>query len=185
MYYGSQNAITIFSFADTPCNDSRTLLPGAKGILMSPNFPKVYPGNSQCYMYLKAPSSGYHIQLHFDEHFHLEWTPGCASDYVQVDSNPSGSQHSPATLQTFCGTIVPRPIVSRGDSILVIFASDFKNSFTGFKLTYSVKAEGKWYMHWAMNTATSNKQVASTAQGIDDSLHHKIRMRKVPNLKKA
>jgi len=127
----------------THCNHSHSLHPGDTGIVSSPHFPRMYPGNIYCTTTITVIKPRHHIQIAFEARFHVEWSAGCQDDYLQIDTNPGGTndKHTPASLTTYCGTIVPHPLVSRGNSLEITFKSDFKNAFIGFEITYTVKKE--------------------------------------------
>nr|XP_057936451.1 mannan-binding lectin serine protease 1 [Doryrhamphus excisus] len=108
------------------------------GSFHSPNFPAPYPSETQRRWNISV-SDGFRVRLYFS-HFDLEPSYLCEYDYVKVEAEGE-------MLALFCGRedtdteAVPgqKVITSPGNTISIIFSSDFSNeeNFSGFSAHYS------------------------------------------------
>ncbi|XP_042594255.1 platelet-derived growth factor C isoform X1 [Cyprinus carpio] len=107
------------------------------GIIQSPDFPNTYPRNTVIVWRLVAVTESSRIQLTFDPRFGLEDAEDgiCKYDYVEVEEPVGG-----VVLGRWCGSeMVPGPQVSKGNQILIRFASDeYFPSDPGFCIHYSL-----------------------------------------------
>uniref|UniRef100_A0A8C1HA25 Platelet-derived growth factor C n=1 Tax=Cyprinus carpio carpio TaxID=630221 RepID=A0A8C1HA25_CYPCA len=107
------------------------------GIIQSPDFPNTYPRNTVIVWRLVAVTESSKIQLTFDPRFGLEDAEDgiCKYDYVEVEEPVGG-----VVLGRWCGSeMVPGPQVSKGNQILIRFASDeYFPSDPGFCIHYSL-----------------------------------------------
>ncbi|XP_068098520.1 CUB domain-containing protein 2 [Hyperolius riggenbachi] len=102
------------------------------GHLHSPNFPKVYPANTEC-SWLIVVSEGFTVQLTFDE-FSLEYHDTCEYDYIKIYNGASRDEGN--LLGTFCGSQMPPNLTSSWHVLSIIFHSDKHVGSTGFIATY-------------------------------------------------
>mgnify|MGYP000018708000 CR=1 FL=1 len=110
-----------------------------EGTFESPNYPDVYPHNSDC-EWLIETSSGTTVNLYF-EAFYLEGSGNsCFYDYVRVYDGPN--QNS-ALLGTFCGQYVPEPVRGSSNAMFVRFQSDASIAYGGFKATFNTDSCGE------------------------------------------
>ncbi|XP_054719135.1 neuropilin and tolloid-like protein 2 [Uloborus diversus] len=98
----------------------------------SPGFPNNYPNNTKCELQLKAPH-GHVIQLDFRETFHLEESPTCEYDWLEIRNGPHG--YSPL-IDRFCGHEFPPLLVSKDRFLWLKFSSDDSIEYEGFKAIY-------------------------------------------------
>ncbi|GFS79167.1 neuropilin and tolloid-like protein 2 [Nephila pilipes] len=98
----------------------------------SPNFPNNYPNNTKCVLQLKAPH-GHVIQLDFRETFHLEESPTCEYDWLEIRNGPYG--YSPL-IKKFCGHEFPPMLTSKDQFLWLKFSSDDSIEYEGFKAIF-------------------------------------------------
>ena len=114
----------------------------ANTVILSPNYPNIYPSGLDCRLNI-AFERNKQIQLEFKifEVFtddqdneavnqnadHSNGTNRCAhSDYIEViDNNGNGTSER---VFRFCGSIIPRPIVSQGHSMELRFQTNSNRS---------------------------------------------------------
>ncbi|XP_005513277.2 LOW QUALITY PROTEIN: mannan-binding lectin serine protease 1 [Columba livia] len=108
------------------------------GEIQSPNFPDLYPSDSEVTWNISVPD-GFKIKLYF-MHFDLESSYLCEYDYVKIEAEDQ-------ELATFCGRETTdteqapgqQVILSPGPYMGLTFRSDFSNEerFTGFDAHYT------------------------------------------------
>jgi len=101
------------------------------GEIQTPNYPAKYPKNVEETWNLEV-EAGHRIKLTF-EAFNLESHSLCAYDYVQISF---GSEE-----QKYCGSDVPSPIISSGNTMDITFHSDRSVRRTGFKASWEAVTE--------------------------------------------
>lgn len=106
------------------------LIDGPNGTITSPSFPETYPPNKNCIWEIVAPSQ-YRITLNFT-HFDLEgnkaYRQECEYDSLEITSSLGADINKKHGL--FCGSTIPQPIVSEGNTMRIAFTSDEKQVFT-------------------------------------------------------
>ncbi|XP_077998260.1 mannan-binding lectin serine protease 1-like [Glandiceps talaboti] len=113
-------------------------LTGISGVIQTPDYPKLYPKNSECDWTIDV-EKGYVINLEFED-FDVEIHPDepCPYDYVKI---LSGNE----ILGPFCGENgvdnLPATITSPSHVMKIIFHSDDSGDLRGFKARYSVTAQ--------------------------------------------
>ncbi|XP_068115890.1 embryonic protein UVS.2-like [Hyperolius riggenbachi] len=122
------------------CDLCRKLSTSYNGTVSSENYPSPYPNNASCLYMIRTP--GRRIYLSF-EAFSLQNTIDCTSDYLRVYDG--SSKCSPVLLNKTCGTTLPLPILSSGNTMLLEFVSDPEVSGTGFKASYTTVTCGGVY----------------------------------------
>ncbi|XP_012939622.1 uncharacterized protein LOC101845248 [Aplysia californica] len=103
----------------------------------SPNYPGEYLNNTDCILYLEAPS-GFRIHLDFREKFILEQSEDCKYDYLEVRDGPFA--YSPP-IGRYCGAKFPPLIRSKGRYLWMRFKTDDLLQYGGFKAIYSYHKE--------------------------------------------
>merc|ERR1712241_1322611 len=101
------------------------------GEIQTPNYPAKYPKNVEETWNLEV-EAGHRIKLTF-ETFNLESHSLCAYDFVQISF---GSEE-----QKYCGSDVPSPIISSGNTMDITFHSDRSVRRTGFKASWEAVTE--------------------------------------------
>ncbi|KAL3876182.1 hypothetical protein ACJMK2_034053 [Sinanodonta woodiana] len=104
----------------------------ANGTLQSPSFPELYPPNKNCVWQIVAPKQ-HRITLNFT-HFDLEGNnQDCEYDSVRITS---GTSPDTAVNGVFCGSTLPMPITSEGNTLRIEFNSDNSVQKTGFSAMF-------------------------------------------------
>ncbi|XP_071787824.1 cubilin-like isoform X2 [Asterias amurensis] len=109
------------------------------GDFHSPNYPNVYPHNTDC-TWLITVADEHRVQLKFLD-FDLEGA-SCVYDYVKLFDGPSLDY---PLLLTHCGTGLPVPAVvySSGNQMFIRMLSDSSVAYTGFHATYETACGGR------------------------------------------
>lgn len=102
------------------------------GEISSPNWPDFYQSRKDCVWYFRT-TQGHRIKLAFVE-FEIEPHPECNYDHIEIFDGDSSSARS---LGRFCGSKTPRPIISSGDTMFMLFYSDASVQRKGFLAQYS------------------------------------------------
>eukprot|EP00794_Sanderia_malayensis_P005497 gene5497-6182_t len=118
-------------FASQGCS---TNVHGQRGIIQSPNYPNKYPADTLCTWKVSTPFKIGNIQLRFLK-FHIQgYAPHCKKDYLLIkDANQ-------VTVGRFCGANVPNELLIKGNSLTIIFKSNKRKNYPGFKISWSAKS---------------------------------------------
>ncbi|XP_030061493.1 CUB domain-containing protein 2 [Microcaecilia unicolor] len=108
------------------------VLSAPSGNFSSPNFPGLYPYNTDC-TWLLVVAEGSSVLLTF-HHFDLEYHDVCDYDYVKIYNGVSEDKGN--LLGKFCGTDLPPQFTSSWHVMVIIFHSDKHVSSKGFSATY-------------------------------------------------
>ncbi|CBY40558.1 unnamed protein product, partial [Oikopleura dioica] len=107
------------------------LIHSESGSIQSPNYPNMYPANSNCFWTIFTNPSD-HIKFTFTT-FDLEGSqPSCNWDYVTFHSGES--LDAPMIGGRLCGSATPEPVESAQDKMFIRFRTDSsvnKNGFAG------------------------------------------------------
>ncbi|KAL5017782.1 hypothetical protein ScPMuIL_003504 [Solemya velum] len=104
----------------------------ANGTIQSPSFPDLYPPNKNCVWQIVAPEQ-YRITLNMT-HFDLEGNnQDCEYDSVRVSS---GMGEDSVVHGVFCGSSLPMPTTSEGNTLRIEFNSDNSVQKTGFSTLF-------------------------------------------------
>eukprot|EP00795_Rhopilema_esculentum_P014104 gene14104-5092_t len=127
----STNSYTGFSAAfEAVCGGIITDTNGV--ISAAPKTSGGYHHNEICTWLIRFPV-GQRVSIQFTS-FRLEYTAGCLYDYLEVrDGDSIGSP----IVGRFCGSIVPPPFISTGNTLNVTFVTDYSISFDGFSMRYT------------------------------------------------
>lgn len=127
-----------------PSTDSRSFFPLATGVkcggvlsapsgnFSSPNFPSLYPYNTEC-SWLIVVAEGSSVLLTFHA-FDLEYHDTCGFDFLEIYNGASGDQGN--LLGRFCGRVPPPPFTSSWHVMSVVFHSDKHVASRGFSAAY-------------------------------------------------
>ncbi|XP_049855573.1 suppressor of lurcher protein 1-like [Schistocerca gregaria] len=117
-----------------PCAFSFNGSEAARGYVTSPNFPGLYPRDTECHFFFHG-RPGQRIALRF-VHFDVEGVQPCealsASDYVEM-SNYRGRD---SRFSRYCGQLEPFDVLSDGKYFRLTFKSNGRLDATGFNVTY-------------------------------------------------
>uniref|UniRef100_A0A3B3SH64 Procollagen C-endopeptidase enhancer b n=1 Tax=Paramormyrops kingsleyae TaxID=1676925 RepID=A0A3B3SH64_9TELE len=105
-----------------------------QGTVKTPNWPEVdYPAGISCSWHISVEPNML-IEVKFDK-FDLEADSYCRYDYVAFFNG--GETDDSRRIGKFCGTEVPKTIVTSGNNLLVQFVSDLSVTSDGFMASYS------------------------------------------------
>ncbi|XP_039305004.1 cubilin isoform X2 [Solenopsis invicta] len=133
-------------------------LQGRNREIASPGYPKQYPNNGECAWEIIA-SNGYHIGLTFVDRFHLETSPNCEKDYVQVfdwiteEGNSNNEEWK--SIGKVCGRNTPTPFNSTSNRMKVIFHSNEAVQSDGFRAVWGENCGGIFQATEKVNTIFS------------------------------
>ncbi|XP_035278810.1 CUB domain-containing protein 2 [Anguilla anguilla] len=108
------------------------ILSAPNGNVSSPNFPGLYPYNTEC-SWLIVVAEGSSVLLTF-HHFELEYHADCAYDYIKIYNGISEDEGN--LLGKFCGDICPPQFTSSWNVMSIIFRSDRHVAHRGFLVGY-------------------------------------------------
>ena len=99
-------------------------------IVTSPNYPNEYQNNKDCGTKIRFPP-GERVVLEVQD-FNVEHHSACVWDYVEVKDgdNANSSRIEPK----LCGSAIPRPILSSGNTLSIRFKTDDEMTHSGFKM---------------------------------------------------
>lgn len=130
-YGAGMNDHTVHYCYYSSCNYTLT---SSSGSFQSPNYPNSYPAGQYCSWRMKVPE-GLQVVLRFPE-FTLQ--KGINTDNVQLFD---GKNETSPSLGVYSGDKLPAPFGVRSSSneMFVIFKTDNKINFPGFKASYSAQ----------------------------------------------
>ena len=101
------------------------------------NFPNNYPNYANCHYLIINSNPATRIILDF-LHFDLEWRTSCDYDSVNIYDGNSTKATQIGRTYGFCGKRAPPTltIASTGNSLLIVFVSNRRNTKIGFNATY-------------------------------------------------
>ncbi|XP_052071922.1 tolloid-like protein 2 isoform X1 [Mytilus californianus] len=102
------------------------------GEISSPNWPDFYQSRKDCVWYFRT-TQGHRIKLEFNQ-FEIEPHPECNYDHIEIFDGDSSNARS---LGKYCGSKTPRPILSSGNTMFMLFYSDASVQRKGFLAQYS------------------------------------------------
>ena len=103
----------------------------SSGSITSPGFPLPYPNDVLCTWMIVAPR-GHKVSIEFTN-FKLEQDTDCSKDYLLIRD---GSSTTSTAIGRYCGTSLPRKVLSSGNSIWLQLKADCKIPNNGFKMTW-------------------------------------------------
>ena len=142
----------------TGCSSNRLAIRTAEThftlVLSSPNYPQHYDSNMDCLWRIQTdPSSGpdYIIKVTFQD-FELE-DYFCKYDNLKFYDGPLPQEST--LLGSYCGTLHPDVIYSRGKYLYVKFHSDSTKTYKGFRLHYTAVKKGRDMKYCTCNTSNT------------------------------
>ncbi|XP_050497170.1 cubilin-like [Diabrotica virgifera virgifera] len=107
------------------------------GVIRSPKYPEPYPTNRECTWTINIPP-GQQILLNITD-FNIEYYSSCRYDWLEIRNG--GTSASPL-IGKFCGTTIPKQIVSHANKLYLFFKSDLSRVGHGFRISWSSTATG-------------------------------------------
>ncbi|CAG9859663.1 unnamed protein product [Phyllotreta striolata] len=132
---GPENPVTLNLFPEEPVLEAcKPFVNVTNNQFFSPGYPaETYTNNTDCVVVLQAPP-GHLIKLDFRDWFHIEYSPNCKNDYLEVRDGAHGFNvqlHKP-----FCGKTFPPMMTSSDRYLWIHFKSDENIEFAGFKAVF-------------------------------------------------
>ncbi|XP_028390679.1 cubilin-like isoform X2 [Dendronephthya gigantea] len=118
----------VFNYTEE-CGENHLYAPGT---LKSPFYPNLYPNNVDCNWTISSGNER-HVLLQFS-FFSLEFDSTCLADYLEVYD---GDSLNSTSLGRYCGSQVPRNLVSSGSKFLIVFHTDHSFREKGFVFSYT------------------------------------------------
>ncbi|XP_028419161.1 cubilin-like [Dendronephthya gigantea] len=113
---------------DYSCGNTYLHTPGR---LTSPRYPYVYPKNTNC-SWVISSANAKNVWLQFLL-FWIEDSSRCQHDYLDIYD---GNSVYAKKLGRFCGKHIPKPLVSSGSMIFIVFYTDYSIQKQGFVLNH-------------------------------------------------
>ena len=110
------------------------------GVLMSPNYPDVYPNSVEC-LWKITVGFGMSIELNVLE-YDMESAQECYFDSLTVYGGPD--ETSPQLSQFCQRRTTNQTVTSTGNNMFVKFKTDGSVRGKGFKATFKTLPQGKW-----------------------------------------
>ncbi|KAK2582771.1 hypothetical protein KPH14_005036 [Odynerus spinipes] len=107
------------------------------GVIRSPNYPQSYPNSKECVWVIEAPNRQ-KVTLKINS-FELEQHSSCIFDYLEIRN---GGYDTSPLIGKYCGTDIPKQIVSQTNQLYVKFVSDSSRSKAGFSIDWDSTTEG-------------------------------------------
>ncbi|XP_066440814.1 cubilin [Eleutherodactylus coqui] len=104
------------------------------GVISSPLYPAKYPNNQNCSWILKAQDPFNHITISFTDFQTERGSQNCTADYVEI---LGGDNSGAPSLGRLCGTVIPPPVTSLGNALVLRFVSNNDVNMKGFHASYS------------------------------------------------
>ncbi|XP_069334075.1 CUB domain-containing protein 2 [Eulemur rufifrons] len=108
------------------------VLSAPSGNFSSPNFPRLYPYNTEC-NWLIVVAEGSSVLLTFHD-FDLEYHDTCDFDFLEIYNGAAADKGN--LLGRFCGQVPPPPFTSSWHVMSVVFHSDKHVASRGFSAGY-------------------------------------------------
>lgn len=113
-------------------SDGYVTLTDTRGDFASFGYPLLYPNNVKCSWSIEVPPE-YIIQLTFHS-FHLQQSQDCEVDFVEIKQGNDAFWSS--RIGKFCGSSLPRVILSNYSKVFVDFVTDSFGRYPGFHASY-------------------------------------------------
>ena len=120
-----------------------SLLEDDQGEFASFSYPLHYPNNAKCSWYINRPA-GFIIQLTFHS-FNLQQSENCEADFVEIRQSKDITVRRWELIARFCGSSLPPVIVSNQSNVFVNFVTDMFKIYPGFRASYKVLANRKYF----------------------------------------
>jgi cubilin len=134
------------------CGNTTLLAYDVEQYITSPDYPKNYPSDTDCLWIISADTSTRAVVLQLLDFYLDGYIPYCDSDSVTFYD---GNSTSSLRLQVFCGPVLEAHFASTGPFMTVVFHSDSRFSYSGFKLAYTSSEKSDLCRNVTL-TATAN-----------------------------
>ncbi|XP_069815839.1 cubilin [Dendropsophus ebraccatus] len=104
------------------------------GVISSPLYPAKYPSNQNCSWIIRAEEPYNHVTISFTEFETQGRSQNCSSDFVEI---LDGDNYGSPSIDRFCGTVLPHPVTSLSNALVLRFVSGNYAHGKGFRALYS------------------------------------------------
>ena len=120
------------------CNGSTNVVTSPNTTIVSQNYPNNYDDNKDCRITIRF-STGQRVYIEFLD-FELEADSDCDYDWLEIRDGDSANSNIIGSK--LCGSGTPSPVESTGNSLTLVFHSDFSVNRKGFQIRVGI---GKSY----------------------------------------
>ena len=99
-------------------------------IMVSPNYPYAYKPDKDCKATVRFEASS-RVRIKF-LNFKVEQDPRCEYDYLVIYDGPN--ENATQIGPKLCGEISPAPVVSKGNTLHILFRTDGSGQHNGFQI---------------------------------------------------
>ncbi|KAM9307657.1 cubilin [Gastrophryne carolinensis] len=104
------------------------------GTISSPLYPGKYPNDQNCTWIIQALEPFNHVTISFTDFDTENRNRNCSEDFVEIlDGNNIGSP----SKGRFCGQVLPHPVTSFSNALVINFVSNNFSTYRGFHATYA------------------------------------------------
>ncbi|XP_075684851.1 cubilin [Rhinoderma darwinii] len=104
------------------------------GVISSPLYPARYPNNQNCSWIIKAQDPFNHVTISFTDFQTEDRNRNCSEDFVEI---LDGDNYGSPSLGRFCGAVIPHPVTSFSNALVINFVSNNYTNGKGFHASYS------------------------------------------------
>ncbi|XP_075068011.1 cubilin [Mixophyes fleayi] len=104
------------------------------GVISSPLYPSKYPNNQNCTWIIQAREPFSHVTLSFTDFQTEDRNHNCSEDFVEI---LDGNNYESPLKGRYCGNLIPHPVTSFSNALVLKFVSKFNTNGKGFHATYS------------------------------------------------
>ncbi|XP_021504160.1 cubilin isoform X2 [Meriones unguiculatus] len=120
-------------YSIAPCGGT---VSGKSGVIQSTGYPTLpYGNNLFCQWHIQG-LPGHYLTIHFED-FHLQSSPGCTKDYVEILENKTSEN----VLGRYCGDSIPSSVETSSNVASVRFVTDDSVTASGFRLQFKSSSE--------------------------------------------
>ncbi|KAG8573749.1 hypothetical protein GDO81_012532 [Engystomops pustulosus] len=104
------------------------------GVISSPLYPAKYPNNQNCSWIIKALEPFNHVTISFTDFRTEARNQNCTEDFVEI---LDGDNYASPSIGRFCGRVIPHPVTSLSNALVLRFVSNGYTNDKGFHASYS------------------------------------------------
>ncbi|KAM4028087.1 cubilin isoform 1-T1 [Anomaloglossus baeobatrachus] len=104
------------------------------GVISSPLYPVNYPNNQNCSWIIKAQDPFNHVTISFTDFQTEGRNRNCSEDFVEI---LDGDNYASPSMGRFCGRVIPHPVTSLSNAMVLRFVSNDYSNMKGFHASYS------------------------------------------------
>ncbi|XP_077347020.1 cubilin isoform X1 [Lithobates pipiens] len=104
------------------------------GVISSPLYPANYPNNQNCSWIIQASEPFNHVTVSFTDFQTESRNLNCTEDFVEI---LDGNNYDSPSKGRYCGQVIPHPVTSFSNALVIKFVSNSYATYKGFRATYS------------------------------------------------